>query len=93
MRRVNRAGIVELMASNTKFPLKPKKARIAPSEAIPDGAQRLERKVDKGRPVAKSKKAKTAKSIVAGRMPERSEAISGDETDTRTLVSRQGPHK
>jgi hypothetical protein len=79
------------MAANTKFPLNPKKARIAPSASIPDGARRPECNADKDQLVAKTKKAKAAKSKVAGRMPERSEAVSGIEADGLIRVSAATP--
>jgi hypothetical protein len=69
----------------------PKKKKMAPSEAIPNGARRFESNADKGRLAAKTKKPKAAKSKVAGRMPERSEAVSGNEADGLTLVSAARP--
>jgi hypothetical protein len=81
------------MAASPKSPLNSKKARIAPAEAIPDGARSPKRNTDTGRLAPKTKNTKPAKNNVRGRMPERSESVSGDETDKRTLVSRQGPTK
>jgi len=86
---VNQREMESAMAVGTKSLPSPKKKKMVPSEAIRDGVGNLGRVADNERLVPKTGKIKTTKRKVAVRMPARSEAVSGDEADLRTLTSRQ----
>jgi hypothetical protein len=74
-----------VMAAKIDSSRNPKRARVTQSDAIRDGGNFIERAAGKGR--IKPKIGKLAERNVVGRMPERSEAISGDEADGLTPIS------
>lgn len=91
IRSIKRAEVRNAMAATTESMPSSKKKNKLPSEAIRDGAGRLERDSDKGPHLAKARKPKAAKKKVAGRMPARSEAVSGNDADGLTPVSGATP--
>jgi len=74
-----------VMTAKTDSLRNPKKEKIAQSDVIRDADRLPERAASNSR--IDPKKGKFADNKVAGRMPERSEAISGDETDGLTPIS------